>query len=261
MTLLLATMLTTAQAKERIPAALEAVGVDERLGDTVDRDLAFTDHQGQAVTLGSYLDGETPVLVTMNYFTCKTICTLQLNELVEGLEQLDWTPGEEFRIVTVSIDPDEDHDLAAGKRASYLVEYGRGDVDWTFLTGTQENIDALAQQLGIRFAYDETTEQWAHPAVLPVLDGEGVVSRYLYGLDYTGQDLRFAFMEASAGHLGSPVDKLILSCFAFDMATGRYTPQAFGVMRIGGLVGLGALILFCLFLFRREPSWLRRNHA
>ena len=251
--------LNSAQAKERIPAALDAVAVDERLGHTIGSDLTFTDHTGQTVTFDQYMDGETPVLVTLNYFTCKTICTLQLNKLLGAMEQLDWTPGDEYRIVTVSIDPDEDAELAAGKRASYLVEYGRGaDVDWTFLTGSKDNIDALAADLGITYAYDKTTDQYAHPAVLPVLDGDGVVSRYLYGFDITGQDLRFAFMEASAGNLGSPVDKLVLSCFAFDMASGRYTPQAFGVMRIGGLMGLGALIAFSFFLFRRERSWLRR---
>mgnify|MGYP002633686644 CR=1 FL=1 len=258
--LALALMLSTASAKERLPAALDAVAVNEHLGETIDTTLAFTDHTGKQVTMGDYLDGEMPVLVTLNYFTCKTICTLQLNELTEAMAQLDWTPGEQYRVVTVSIDPNEDAELAAGKRASYLVEYGRGaNVDWTFLTGTEENIMALADDLGIQFAYDETTEQYAHPAVLPVLDGKGMVARYLYGFDYTGQDLRFAFMEASAGNLGSPVEKLVLSCFAFDMASGRYSPQAFGVMRIGGLVGLGALIAFCFLLFRREGSWLRRT--
>ncbi len=234
--------------------AMHAVDVDEHLGNLLERSLQFTDHTGKAVTLGDYFDGKRPVLLTMNYFRCPVLCNVQLNELTEALRLFDWTPGDEhFRVVTVSIDPREQTELAGTKRANHLQALGRGDaVDWAFLTGDALNIRLLAAQLGIQYAYDPEQDQYAHPAVIVFASPEGKIARYIYGLSYASNDLKFGLIEASEGRVGTTLDRFILSCFHYDATLGRYGPFAFGLMRIAGALTVLLIGIALLFYWRRE---------
>lgn len=228
------------------------VTVNETLGGYLDMDLEFVDHQGKQVRLGDYFDGKRPVLVTLNYYRCPTLCNLQLNGLTRALDGFQWTAGEQYRIVTVSIDPRETAELAADKRASHLEALGRGDIDWNFLTGDAAQVQMLAAQLGVGYAYDAEQDQYAHPAVLMFISPEGKVARYLYGLEYNPNDLKFALMEAAEGRVGSPVDKLILSCFHYDASLGEYGPFAMGIMRLGGVAMVIIVGIPLIFVWRRE---------
>lgn len=251
-------LLTNAWAEEQTPEALRSVTIREKLGSPVDLSLAFTDHTGAPVTLGQYVADGKPVLLTLNYYECPMLCTLMLNSLVRGVGDLGWKPGDRFRMVTISIDPDETPALAAAKRASYLKSLGMGDdVDWSFLVGTKENIDAVANAIGFEYSFDEKTAQYAHPAALFFVSQSGRVARYLYGIEYSARDLKFAIVETSEGRVGSPIDKLILSCFHYDATVGAYGPWAMGVMRLGGGVGAALLALFLFVMWRRE-SRMRR---
>jgi protein SCO1/2 len=155
-------------------------------------------------------------------------------------------------MVTISIDPDETTELAAAKRQTYLDELGKGDIDWNFLVGTQENIDVVADAIGFRYVYEPKTKQFAHPAVVTFLSPERVVSRYLYGLNYDSRDVKFSLIESANGNVGSTVEKLILSCFIYDSTVGKYTPTAFGIMRLGGVLSVLALGLFTFVLWRKD---------
>ncbi|MCY1055205.1 SCO family protein [Nannocystis sp. SCPEA4] len=243
-----------AGSNQVLAPAMTAIDVDEHLGLDVDRGLSFVDHNGKSVTLGDYLDGKRPVLVTMNYFRCPVLCNVQLNELTDTLAKLDWTAGDEhFRIVTVSIDPRETTELAKSKRHSHLHSLDRGDdVDWAFLTGDALNVRLLAAQLGISYTYDPEQDQYAHPAVIAFLSPEGKIARYVYGLSYMPNDLKFALIEASEGRVGSTIDRLILSCFHYDATLGRYGPFAFGLMRIAGAVTVLLIGTALLVYWRRE---------
>lgn len=235
-----------------MPEELAAVAVDEHLDAQVDLSLRFESHDGSEVVLNDLLKGEVPTLLTLNYYTCETLCSLQLNAVLEGLKGLDWVPGDQFRVVTVSIDPKEDAKLAASKRDSYLEALGKGEAEWHFLTGEADAITSLADTVGFRYSYDASTGQYAHPAVIAFLSPEGKVARYIYGVNYAPMDIKFSLMEAAAGRVGSPAEKLILSCFRYDESQGKYTPFAFGVMRLGGVLTMVALGLFGIVLWRRE---------
>ncbi len=234
------------------PAASE-IDVDERLGAYIDLDLEFTDHDGNKVKLQDYFDGEQPVLLTMNYYRCPVLCNVQLNGLTEGLREMQWAPGDGYRVVTVSIDPREDVELASKKRASHLAAMDRGeDVDWSFLTGDAANIRFLSAELGIHYAYDKEQDQYAHPPTVVFVSPDGKISRYLYGLIYNPQDLKFAVMEAAEGRVGSTMDKIILSCFHYDPSLGTYAPFAMGIMRLGGGFVLLVVGVALFFFWRRE---------
>ena len=241
-----------ASAQTAVPEQLQGVEAVDRRGAPVTGELGFRAHDGAEVTLGSFFTDGKPVLLTMNYYQCRMLCTEQLNGLVEGLRTLEWTPGKEFRLVTVSIDTREGMELASAKRASYLESLDREGADWHFLTGSAESIHQLAEDVGFRFKYDAETDQYAHPPVLMFLSPEGKVMQYLFGKQFKSRDLKFALMDASKGQIGSTFEQLVWSCFHYDETVGAYTPFAKGIMRLGG--GLTVLVLSTVLMvwWRRE---------
>jgi len=248
-----------AQLAEQVPEALEEVGVTEHLDAKLPMELEFRDEDGATVTLGGFFDGERPVILTLNYYRCPMLCGLQLNGLVDGLEQMAWTPGQEFEIVTVSINPLETPALAKEKKQNYIKRYGRPSAmtGWHFLTGREPEIDRLAETVGFRFAYDPVEKQYAHAAALFVCTPDGRVARYLYGIEYPPKQLKLALLEASEGKIGSTLDQLILYCYHYDPSNRRYSPVAMNIMRVGGGATASILVVALgLFWFR---EWRRRK--
>ena len=248
-----------AQLVEQVPEALEEVGITEHLDAKLPMDLEFRDEDGISVTLGSFFDGERPVILTLNYYRCPMLCGLMLNGLVDGLEQMEWTPGQEFEIVTVSINPLETPALAKEKKQNYLKRYGRPSAvtGWHFLTGREPEIDRLAETVGFRFAYDPVEQQYAHAAAIFVCTPDGRVARYLYGIEYPAKRLKLGLLEASEGKIGSTIDRIIMYCYHYDPSNRRYSPVAMNIMRVGG--GATASILAValgMFWFR---EWRRRK--
>jgi protein SCO1/2 len=241
---------------EPAPAALQDVGVTEHLDAVLPLDLGFVDENGKAVTLRQYFGGDRPVLLTLNYYRCPMLCTLQLNGLVEGLANMPWTPGDQFEIVTVSIDPKETPQLARLKKQNYMADYGRPQAapGWHFLTSPQEqSVARLAEAVGFRYAYDAETDQYAHAAAAMVCTPDGRMSRYLYGIEYHPQTLKLSLLEAGEGKIGSTFDQMLLFCYHYDAGRGRYAPAAMNIMRAGGAVTvmvLGAVLL---------TYWLRES--
>ncbi len=245
---------TPPSRKEAPPPELVDVGVDQKLGAVVPRDLPFTDSKGKAHRIGDYFDGEHPVLLTLNYSNCPQLCSLQLNALLESLQKMTWTPGKEFRVLTVSIDPKETPDVAASTKSVYTEQFDRPGVDegWTFLVGSQRSIRTLTDTVGFHYRFLPERNEYAHKAVLIFLDPDGKVVRYLGGLAYDPRDLKFALIEAGQGKVGSFVDQVFFSCFRYDPAKGGYVPVAWKVMRLGGLVVLLAVGGMLIFFWRME---------
>ncbi len=228
------------------------VDVSERLGSRLDPKLAFVDQQGRAVRLGDLVGAGRPVLLTLNYFRCKTLCDVQLERIAESLRVLSDVGAGTFRVLTVSIDPKDSPADAARKRDVYLRRLGRPDLDWSFLVGAESQISALAGSLGFAYRYDARSDQFAHAPVLFVLSPDGRVSRYLYGLDYPPRDLRLALVDASAGKVGRTLDRVLLRCFRFESASGRYGAHDLNLVRLGGVLTVLGLALGFVRLRRVE---------
>jgi protein SCO1/2 len=249
------TVMTTARASDPVLSPeLKAIEVTDMRGQRLDPNLTFVDHDGKKVRIGDYLDGERPLIFTLNYYRCRVVCSVQLGGLADGLAPLDWVPGgDNFQVVTVSIDPHETPEDAANKRRTILASLGKGeDVGWHYLTGDEVHIRALAAQLGISYAYDAEQGQYAHPGVVVFVTPDGRVSQYVYGLTYLPRDLKFGLIEAGEGKIGNPVEQIYLSCFSYDPSIGRYGPFAFGIMRLGGVLTMLVLGGVLLFWWRRE---------
>ena len=247
------------------PAAVTTADVEEHLGAQLDRSLVFTDSEAHPVSLGEVFTGERPVLLVLAYYRCPMLCGLVLRGTAQGLSELGWTPGREYRVVTVSFDPRDTSAAARDKRQSALAGLGRAvdsPGDWPFLTGDEASIRSLADTLGFRFAYDAHVDAYAHPAAIFALTPDGRVSRYLYGVEFSARDLRLALTEAGEGRTGSIVDRVLLTCYRFDPASRRFGPYITGFMRVGGALILATvlgLVSALLIAERRRRARDRRG--
>jgi protein SCO1/2 len=235
------------------PGLLSKIGIDQRLNEHVPLDLAFVDETGREVTLRDYF-GKRPVLLAMVYYECPMLCTQVLNGVTGALKVLNFDVGREFDVVAVSINPKEGPGLAAEKKKAYVERYGRPHTadGWHFLTGREENIRALANAVGFRYAYDEEIQQYAHGAGIELLTPKGVIARYFYGIEYAPRDIRLGIVEASEERIGSPIDSVLLLCYHYDPATGKYGATAMTMVRIGAVMTMLGFAVFLFVALRRE---------
>ena len=248
-----------AQLADQVPEVLEEVGVTEHLDAKLPLDLEFRNEDGDWVELGSFFDGERPVILTLNYYKCPMLCGLMLNGVVDGLEAMDWTPGKEFQMVTVSINPLETPELARAKKQNYLKRLDRPAAagGWHFMTGRELEINRLAETVGFSYTYDPVSKEYAHAAAIMICTPDGRVARYLYGIEYPAKRLKFGLLEAAEGSIGTTLDQLILYCYHYDPTNRRYTPVAMNIMRVGG--GATALILGIALGGMWFREWRRKN--
>ena len=235
---------------------MEGVGVVQKLDDIVPGDLVFTNAEGEQVTMADFMGGDAPFILTLNYYRCPMLCSLTLNGMVDGLKGLEWSAGEEFNIVTVSIAPDEDSELASRKKKAYLSQYDRESAaeGWSFLTGDQEPITKLADAVGFGYRYDEGTGEYAHTSSIIFVTPEGRISRYMNDVSFKPRDLRLALVESSEGRIGSAMDTLLLfNCFQWDPESNSYVASAWKIMRLGGVVTV-LLVVLGLFVLGFRSS-------
>ena len=237
------------------PRLLLDVGIDQKLGGQIPLDLAFRDETGASVTLRKFF-GEKPVVFALVYYECPMLCTQVLNGLVRSLKEVRFDAGKDFQLVVVSINPRETPRLAQSKKQIYAGLYLRpgGENGFHFLTGEESSIAPLAKAAGFRYAYDPETEQYAHASAILVLTPEGIISRYFYGIQYPARDLRLGLVEAAAGKIGSPMDQILLFCYHYDPATGKYGLVILNIVRAACLATLLGLAGFITILFRGERT-------
>jgi len=238
-----------------MPGQLREVSFDQRLGESLPMDATFRDETGQAVTLGELLDGK-PGILALVYYECPMLCTLTLNGLASVLGVLEFDAGREFEVLTVSFDPRETPDLARAKKTNYLQRYGRPGAEdgWHFLTGDEESIRRLTESVGFRYTWDEAARQFAHAAGIVVVTPDGRLARYFYGVEYPPKDLRLGLVEAADGKIGGFVDQLLLYCFHYDPATGRYGAAVMRLVQTGAALMLVVIGVFFLSNWRRGKA-------
>ena len=253
------------QGSEQPLAALQDIDVIEHLGDRVAGEPLVRDGAGNPVHLGSLLNRGKPVLVTLGYHRCPMLCGLVLDGLVKAAAASGLKLGKDFFAVDVSIDPAEDAKLLAQTQKRVLTLAGSNNAaDWPFWSSVGDGGAAarkLADAVGFRYKYDPTSKQFAHDAVAFVLTPEGVVARYLYGVDYPARDFRMAMVEASGGRVGTSFDKVLMSCYRYDPAKRRYAPFVMGFMRIGAGIVFLALVGLLTILWRKELVMKRQRQA
>jgi protein SCO1 len=237
------------------PGILSKIAIDQRIGQRLPLDLPFTDESGRPVKLGDYF-GKRPVILALVYYECPMLCTQVLNGLVTALGVMHFEPGREFDVVAVSFNPKEGPGLASQKKAAYLERYGRPETagGWHFLTGTQESIAQLTDAVGFRYAYDEEIKQFAHGAAIEVVTPNGTLSKYFYGIEFSARDIRLGLIEASDERIGTPIDDVLLFCYHYDPATGKYGATVLTLVRLSGIATVVAFLSFLTVSLRRERA-------
>ena len=250
-----------AQGLNILPKDAEGVTITQHLDAQIPLDLEFIDSSGKPVTLGQIFDGRLPTILTMNYSDCPMLCSLQLNGLLDAMKSIPWNLGQQYQVVTVSIDPLESPERSQLTKQKYLEDYGRlgSAAGWRFLTTQKEDrIKKLADCIGFGYKYVPEKRQFMHPALLTICTPEGRVSRYFSGIKYSPRDLRLSLLEAGEGKVGSVTDQVLLLCFHYDPDSGSYSWAAMRIVQFGGALTLAVLASVLAVLWGRE--WRKAKH-
>jgi len=244
------------------PRELDEVGIEQRLDNSLPLDAVFRDEEGNQKQLGDYF-GKKPVVLAIVYYSCPMLCNQVLNGMASGLDVLKtFDIGKEFEVVTVSFDPKETPSLAQQKKETYMKWYKRegAAAGWHFLTGDEASIHRLTEAVGFHYKWDERTNQFIHASGIMIATPDGRLARYFYGIEYAPRDLKLGLIEASAGKIGSPVDQLLLYCYHYDPAAGKYSAAVINLIRIGAAITLIAMAAMFI-AFKRRATLARRADA
>jgi len=236
------------------PPGLNHVGIQQNLNQPIPLDLTFKDDLGRSVRLGDYFRKK-PVILSLVYYNCPMLCGEVLSGLEHSLRMMKLDVGKDFDVITVSFDPRETPEMAAKKKAEYLKRYQRAGAEqgWHFLVGQQDAIDALTRAAGFQYQYDEKTRQFAHATAIMIVTPDGRIAQYYYGVEYPPKDLRLGLVEAGQSRIGNVVDQLLLYCYHYDPAQGKYSATILGVLRLAGVATLLSLGTLIFVMIRRGP--------
>lgn len=235
-------------AEEVKAAKAVAIGIQEKLGQTIPLDLSFSDEDGKAVTLRELITK--PTILSLVYYECPGICSPLLNAEAKVLRELALKPGDDYNAITVSFNEKDTPALAKQKKANYFNAIGKPFPSnaWRFLTGDAESIRQLTEAVG--FAFERDGGEFIHSATLIALSPEGKIARYLYGVGYLPFDLEMALVEASEGRVGPTINRVLKYCFSYDPEGRQY---ALKVTEIAGtMVTLFGAGLFIVLSVRRK---------
>ena len=240
-------------ATARLPQ-LEGVTFRQRLNTKLPLDAAFRDENDRPVTLGQYFDGKKPVVLAFVYYSCPMLCTQVMNGVSRAVKVLPFSAGNDFDVVFVSFDPRDRPETAAAKKAELMSYWSMQNQSgaWHLLTGEATAIKEITSAAGFNYQWDVKTQQFAHMSGVLVITPDGRLSRYFYGIEYSPKELRLALVESGKGAIGSKIDELLLYCFHYDPASGRYGVVVMNLIRLGGVVTVALLAGFILLMRRRE---------
>lgn len=250
-------------------AAVAENGVEQKLGNLLPLDTSFVDQTGKPVKLGDYFGNDKPVIIEFAYFECPLLCPMVISGIIDATQAVagqdgtgNWVPGENFDIITISIDPDDTPVAAMDQHQQVVARLGGADSalgagaqnGWHFLTGREIDIKRIAHEAGFNYAAVPQTNDYAHAAVLTFVSPDGEITRYLPGHVYPERDFRMALVEASEGTQGSFFDMVLQLCYHYDDTLGTYTANAMAFMKLGGAVTVVTLasIIGGMFYFERK---------
>ena len=248
----------------QLPQVLQKVEVEQHLDRQLPLDAQFVDDTGKTVRLGDYF-GKRPAILTLVYYNCPMLCSEEMDGLAGALEMVRLTPGKDFEIVVISIDPSETPAIAAKKKAYYVKRYGRPETanGWHFLTGQQPAIDAVSAATGFGYVRvpgpDGKLDQFAHASSIEIATTDGHLAQYYLGVEYSPKDIMLGLIDASGNKIGSPVANILTYCYHYDPQTNKHSLIVARVVQLGGMVTVVSLGSFMFVMFRRDLR-LGREH-
>ena len=227
------------------------VGVEEKAGEVVPLDLTFLDEEGREVSLATLLDGERPLMVAFVYHSCPMLCSLVLDGTAGAIAEAPLTLGEDYEVLAVSVDPRDTPARADSAKARYAERLAGHDLEafhfWTVGEAHEPSVEALADAVGWRYAYDARTGEYGHVAANVLLSPDGTVTRYLYGIEHAPRDVKLGLIEAGEGTVGSAFDRFLMTCYQYDEDAQSYSLTVLAVTKYAGgllLLMFGGLLVY-----------------
>jgi len=251
-------------APDHLPRLLDKVKISQNLNRELPLQSQFVDEGGKPVTLGQYF-GKRPVILALVYYSCPILCSEELKGLAGALEMVNFTPGKDFDIVIISIDPSEGPALAASQKARYLKYYGKPETaaGWHFLTGQKPAIDAVSDATGFGYVRmpgpDGKMDQFAHASAIEIVTPDGRLAQYYLGVEYSPKDLRLGLVEASNHQIGSPVDSILTYCYHYDPQQNKHSLVVARVVQLGGVFTVLGLGGFMAAMFNNDRKKARQG--
>jgi protein SCO1/2 len=251
-------------AGDQLPQVLQKVGVAQHLNQQLPLDAAFVDESGKQVKLGDYF-GKHPAILALVYYTCPMLCSEEMDGLTSSLEMVKLTPGKDFDVVIISIDPSDSPEQAAKSKALYVKRYGRSETaaGWHFLTGQRPAIDAVTNAVGFGYVRvpgpDGKLSQFAHASSIEIVTPEGKLAQYYLGVEYSPKDMLLGLIDASGNKIGSPVANILTYCYHYDPQTNKHSLIVARVVQLGGMVTVAGLGGFMFLMFRRDVNVAREH--
>jgi protein SCO1/2 len=255
---------TGENAGDQLPTVLQKVGVSQHLNQQLPLDAGFVDETGKAVKLGDYF-GKKPAILALVYYTCPMLCSEEMDGLTSSLEMVKLTPGKDFNVVIVSIDPSDSPEQAAKSKALYVKRYGRPEsaAGWHFLTGQRPAIDAVTNAVGFGYVRvpgpDGKLSQFAHASSIEIVTPEGKLAQYYLGVEYSPKDMLLGLIDASGNKIGSPVANILTYCYHYDPQTNKHSLIVARVVQFGGMITVAGLGGFMFLMFRRDVKVAREH--
>jgi protein SCO1 len=249
---------------DQLPQVLQKVGVSQHLNQQLPLDASFVDDTGKTVWLGDYF-GKHPAILSLVYYNCPMLCSEELDGLTGALEMVKLTPGKDFDVVIISIDPSETPETAAAKKAFYVKRYGRPETasGWHFLTGQRPAIDAVTNAVGFGYVKvpgpDGKLTQFAHASSIEIVTTDGKLAQYYLGVEYSPKDMLLGLIDASGNKIGSPVANILTYCYHYDPQTNKHSLIIARVVQFGGMVTVAGLGGFMFLMFRRDVNHAREH--
>jgi protein SCO1 len=251
-------------AGDQLPQVLQKVGVSQHLNQQLPLDATFVDETGKQVKLGDYF-GKHPALLSLVYYTCPMLCSEEMDGITSSLEMVKLTPGKDFDVVIISIDPSDTPEQAAKSKALYVKRYGRPETaaGWHFLTGQRPAIDSVTNAVGFGYVRvpgpDGKLSQFAHASSLEIVTPEGKLAQYYLGVEYSPKDILLGLIDASGNKIGSPVANILTYCYHYDPQTNKQSLRVARVVQVGGIITVAGLGGFMFLMFRKDVK-LAREH-
>lgn len=245
-----------------VPPQFKEVGFKQQLGTQLPLDARFRDESGADVRLGDYF-GKRPVLLSFVYYQCPMLCSQVMNGISSSLKTLTFTAGQDFDVVLISFDPRDTPEAANAKKQAHMARWKSADTaaGWHFLTGDRVAIEQVTTAAGFTYTWDEPTKQFAHVSGVLTATADGRLSRYFYGVEFSPRELRLALLDSGEGKVGSAVEQLLLYCYEYDPASGRYGMVVMNLVRLGAIATVALLAAYFLLMRRRESRATVERHA
>jgi protein SCO1/2 len=251
-------------AGDQLPQVLQKVGVSQHLNQQLPLDASFVDESGKSVKLGDYF-GKHPALLSLVYYTCPMLCSEELDGITSSLMMVKLTPGKDFDVVVISIDPSDTPEQAAKSKALYVKRYGRPETaaGWHFLTGQRPAIDAVTNAVGFGYVRvpgpDGRLSQFAHASSIEIVTPEGKLAQYYLGVEYSPKDMLLGLIDASGNKIGSPVANILTYCYHYDPQTNKHSLIVSRVVQFGGMITVAWLGGFMFLMFRKDIKVAREH--